>query len=190
MNIAIAGSGNIGKTLARLWQAAGHDVHFTGRDRIAQTTAQAQILVLSVPYEAAADVLSKAGDLTGKTIVDCTNPVLPTLEGLAIGGNNSAAEELQRLVPGANVVKCFNTLGWALLGSGCDGFYCGDNPEAKAQVANLVTAAGLRPVDAGSLRNARYLEAMAMLWIDLAVKQGRGPTFAFQLQDAKPPSAS
>lgn len=186
MNIAIAGSGNIGKTLARLWQAAGHDVHFTGRDQIAQTAAQAQVLVISVPYEAAADVLSKAGDLTGKIIVDCTNPVLPTLEGLAIGGNNSAAEELQRLAPGAHVVKCFNTLGWALLGSGHDGFYCGDDPEAKRHAAILVAGAGLRPVDVGSLRNARYLEAMAMLWIDLAVKQGRGPSFAFRMQDAKP----
>lgn len=189
MNIAIAGSGNIGKTLARLWQAAGHDVHFTGRDRIAQTAAQSQILVLSVPYEAAADVLAKAGDLTGKTIVDCTNPVLPALEGLAVGGTNSAAEELQRLVPGAHVVKCFNTLGWALLGSGHDGFYCGDDGESKHQVAKLVADAGLRPVDVGSLRNARYLEAMAMLWIDLAVKQGRGPTFAFDMREASAPSA-
>lgn len=187
MNIAIAGSGNIGKTLARLWQRDPHlglDVHFTGRDRIAPTVAAADVLVLSVPWNAAADVLANAGDLTGKIIVDCINPVLPTLDGLSIGGNDSAAEQLQRLAPQARVVKAFDTLGWALLGGGYDGFYCGDDAGAKQQVATLVAAAGLRPVDVGSLRNARYLEAMAMLWIDMAVKQGRGPSFAFHLQDA------
>ena len=62
-----------------------------------------------------------------------------------------------------------------------DGFYCGDSANAKQVVGPLITAAGLRPVDVGPLRNARYLEAMAMLWIDLAVNQKYGATFAFTL---------
>ncbi|BDC50210.1 NADPH-dependent F420 reductase [Bryobacterales bacterium F-183] len=184
MKIAIAGSGNIGKTLARHWQAAGLDVQFTGRDRILELASASDVLVLSVPWEAAADVLSKAGDLTGKIIIDCTNPVLPALEGLSVTGHDSAGEQIQRLAPNAHVVKCFNTLGWAMIGPGADGFYCGDDAEAKQKVATLVAAAGMRPIDAGPIRNARYLEAMAMLWIDLAIKRGRGATFTFRLQDA------
>jgi hypothetical protein len=112
--------------------------------------------------------------------------VLPDLEGLEFGGTISAAETLQQLAPRARVVKAFNTLGAVLLGNAvfdglqADGYYCGDDDAAKAALAPLITAAGLRPFDAGPLRNARYLEAMAMLWIDLAVKRGRGPTFGFR----------
>ena len=79
-----------------------------------------------------------------------------------------------------------NTIGAPLLGNAtfdsleADGYYCGDDDAAKAAVAPLIAATGLRPFDAGPLRNARYLEAMAMLWIDLAVKRGRGPTFGFR----------
>ena len=84
------------------------------------------------------------------------------------------------------MVKAFNTIGAGLLGDAtfdglqADGHYCGDYDAAKTAVVPLIEAAGLRPLDAGPLRNARYLEAMAMLWIDLAVKRGRGPTFGFR----------
>ncbi len=146
----------------------------------------AEIVLLAVPWAAAAEALASCGDLSGKVVVDCINPVLPTLEGLEFGGTTSAAEKLQQLAPRARLVKAFNTIGAGLLGNAtfnglqADGYYCGDDDAAKAAVVPLISAAGLRPFDAGPLRNARYLETMAMLWIDLAIKRGRGPTFGFR----------
>jgi predicted dinucleotide-binding enzyme len=197
--IAILGAGNVGGALARLWSKAGHEVSVAVRETFAakqipgvrsgpakEIAGPAEFLVLAVPWDAAESALNSCGNTGGKVVIDCTNPLLPNLEGLALGTTTSAAEKLQQLAPQAHVIKAFNTLGAALLGNAtfdglqADGYYCGDDPGAKASVVPLIQAAGLRPFDAGPLRNARYLEAMAMLWIDLAVKRGRGPTFAFR----------
>jgi predicted dinucleotide-binding enzyme len=197
--IAIIGAGNVGSALARLWSKAGHTVSVATRQgstskQIAgvntgpakEIAGAAEIIAFAVPWEAAEDALKSCGNVDGKVLVDCTNPVLPDLEGLEFGCTTSAAEKLQQLAPRARVVKAFNTIGASLLGDAtfhglqADGFYCGDDETAKAAVVPLIVATGLRPFDAGPLRNARYLEAMAMLWIDLAVKRGRGPTFGFR----------
>ena len=197
--IAIVGTGNIGGALARLWSNAGYTVSVAVRESSAanripgvssgfarEIASAAEIVVLAVPWPAVKDALASCGDLSGKAIVDCTNPVLPDLEGLEFGGTTSAAEKLQQLAPRAHIVKAFNTIGAPLLGNAtldgleADGYYCGDDEAAKTVVAPLIAATGLRPFDAGPLRNARYLEAMAMLWIDLAIKRGRGPTFGFR----------
>jgi 8-hydroxy-5-deazaflavin:NADPH oxidoreductase len=197
--IAIVGTGNIGGALARLWSKAGYTASVAVRESSAankipgvgsgsarEIASAAEIVVLAVPWPAVKDALASCGDLSGKVVVDCTNPVLPDLEGLEFGGTSSAAEKLQQLAPRARIVKAFNTIGAPLLGNAtfdsleADGYYCGDDDAAKAAVAPLIAATGLRPFDAGPLRNARYLEAMAMLWIDLAVKRGRGPTFGFR----------
>jgi hypothetical protein len=198
-HIAIVGAGNIGSALARLWSEAGHEISLAVREGSSpksipgvrtgpakEIAGKAEIVLLAVPWPACKDALASCGDLDGKIIVDCTNPVLPTLEGLEFGGTDSAAEQLQRLATGARLVKAFNTIGAPLLGNAtfgglqADGYFCGDDAAAKSAVAPLIAAAGLRPLDAGPLRNARYLEAMAMLWIDLAVTRGRGPTFGFR----------
>jgi predicted dinucleotide-binding enzyme len=148
--------------------------------------SKADLILLAVPWAAAKHALSSCGDISGKTLVDCTNPVLATLDGLELGTTTSAAEQLQQLASQAHVIKAFNTIGAPLLGNAtfdglqADGYYCGDDTAAKSAVAPLIAEAGLRPFDAGPLRNARYLEAMAMLWIDLAIKRGRGPTFGFR----------
>jgi 8-hydroxy-5-deazaflavin:NADPH oxidoreductase len=197
--IAIVGTGNIGGALARLWSKAGYTVSVAVREsspanKIAgvssgsarEISSGSEIVVLAVPWPAVKDALASCGDLSGKVVVDCTNPVVPDLEGLEFGGTTSAAEKLQQLAPQARMVKAFNTIGAPLLGNAtfdgleADGYYCGDDDAAKAAVAPLIAATGLRPFDAGPLRNARYLEAMAMLWIDLAIKRGRGPTFGFR----------
>lgn len=197
--IGIVGAGNVGGALARLWSEAGHAVSVAVREGSApikipgvrsgpasEIANAAEIVVLAVPWPAAQDALASCGDLGGKVLVDCINPVLPDLEGLEFGGTTSVAEKLQQLAPRARLVKAFNTIGAVLLGNAtfdglqADGYYCGDDDAAKAAVAPLIAAAGLRPFDAGPLRNARYLEAMAMLWIDLAIKRGRGPSFGFR----------
>jgi 8-hydroxy-5-deazaflavin:NADPH oxidoreductase len=197
--IAIVGAGNVGGALAAVWTKAGHAVSVAVREGSAskqipgvktgpakQIAGAAEVIVLAVPWPAVKDALTSCGDLSGKIVVDSTNPVLPKLEGLEFGGTTSAVEKLQELAPRARFVKAFNTIGAALLGNAtfdglqADGYYCGDDDAAKAAVAPLIAAAGLRPFDAGPLRNARYLESMAMLWIDLAVIRGRGPTFGFR----------
>ena len=197
--ITVLGAGNVGGALARLWSKAGHDVSIAVREgstakpipgvstgAAKELARTAEVLVLAVPWEAAEQALASCGDVGGKTVVDCTNPLLPNLEGLAFGTTTSAAEKLQQSAPRARVVKAFNTIGAPLFGNAtfnglqADGYFCGDDEAAKAAIVPLITAAGLRPFDAGPLRNARYLEALAMLWIDLAVKRGRGPTFGFR----------
>lgn len=198
--IAIVGAGNVGGALARLWSKAGHQVGVAVREgskskaipgvstgSASVVAGNAEIVLLAVPWSAVREALTSCGNLAGKTVVDCMNPVMPTLEGLEFGGTTSAAEQLQQLIPQTRVVKAFNTIGAPLLGNAtfdgmqADGHFCGDDSAAKAAVAPLIAAAGLRPFDAGPLRNARYLEAMAMLWIDLAIKRGCGPTFGFRM---------
>jgi hypothetical protein len=197
--IAILGAGNVGAALARLWSEAGHAVNVAVREGSArkqipgvhaglakEIAGSAEIIVLAVPWASAEEALASCGDVAGKVVIDCTNPVLPALEGLEFGTTTSAAEKLQKFAQRARVVKAFNTIGASLLGNAtfnglqADGYYCSDDDAAKTAVVPLIEAAGLRPFDAGPLRNARYLEAIAMLWIDLAVKRGRGPTFGFR----------
>jgi predicted dinucleotide-binding enzyme len=187
MVIAIVGSGNVGGALAKLWTAAGYDVRVANRGNCAEIVRPADVVALCVPWNSAEAALDSCGELSGKVLIDCTNPVTDRLDGLTIGGTTSAAEYLQALRPKASVVKAFNSIGAALLGGPgfegriADGYYCGESATAKASVRPLIEAAKLRPVDVGPLRNARYLEAMAMLWIDLAVNQQQGPSFAFSL---------
>src|SRR5215470_819983 len=155
MEIGILGAGNIGASLGRLWAQKGHAIAFGVRDAtktrelvtltrgraatLADAAATAAVVVLAVPWSAAADAIAAAGDLAGKIVVDCINPVLPGLRGLAIGRDTSAAEEIARLAPGARVVKAFNTMGAQTLSFaehlGANGFLCGDDAAAKAVVA-------------------------------------------------------
>lgn len=190
MQIAVLGAGNMGGALSRLWSDAGHRVQTStraGKPTPAEAAARAEVIVLCVPGTSSEEALAACGDVTGKVVIDCTNPLTPSLDGLLYGGTTSTAERLQSAHPGARVVKAFNSAGARLLGldqvegQTFDGFFCGDDAEAKRIVEKLVTATRLRPVDVGPLRNARYLEAMAMLWIDLAVNQQRGWAFTFNL---------
>jgi predicted dinucleotide-binding enzyme len=115
--------------------------------------------------------------------VDITNPMKPDMSGLAVGFTTSAAEEIQRAVPGARIVKAFNTVFAQILGSPeaktADGskvqvLYAGDDDAAKATVRSLIESGGFEPVDAGPLANARHLEPLGMLNIYLAYVAGRG----------------
>lgn len=207
LSIAVLGAGNVGGALARVWTAAGHNVTFglpdaqseksratvsklggkVGATSNKDAAAGAQIVALCVPWPAAQDAIRQCGDLNGKIVVDCTNPLRPDLHGLAIGTTTSAGEQVASWASGAKVVKAFNTIGAPNFGNAqfgsqrADGFYCGDDASAKSAVRELIDAAGLDPVDVGSLRNARSLEAMAMLWIDLNLNQHQGSDHAFKL---------
>jgi predicted dinucleotide-binding enzyme len=192
--IGIIGAGNMGRAFATQLAAAGHDVTITATDtahaeeaavkaganaRAVRPDAIARdtdLLILAVPYAA-------AGDVTGKTIVDISNPVTPDYSGLALGFTTSAAEEIQKAVPTAKVVKAFNTIFARVLGAAPDRtraqvLYAGDDAGAKAAVRALIESAGFEAVDAGPLANARLLEPRGMLNIYFGYAAGRGTGIA------------
>lgn len=207
MKIAILGTGNVGVPLGTRWAEAGHQVVFGSRDpegaRVQDILARtnppmraalphlsiegADVIVLAVPWKQAESVLRSLGDLSGRTIVDCTNPLKHDLSGLDTHGGPSAAEQVALWAPGAHVVKAFNTASTKVMkeptfdGHRATMFYCGDQPSAKAMVHDLVAEIGFEPVDAGPLSMAHYLESLAMLYIHLAVKQGLGANCAFKI---------
>lgn len=202
MNIAILGTGSMAKGLAHRFAASAHSVVLGSRDaeRAHAVAAElgrgvkaasvrgaadaADVIVLAVPYSAARETLAAAGDLTGKTIMDITNPLTEDFAGLTIGHTNSAAEEIQRAAPGARVVKALNTVFASLLaeptinGAPVTAFYAGDDETANATVRILLERAGFKPEFAGALRNARYLEPVAGLNIVLGYGLGGGTSIA------------
>jgi predicted dinucleotide-binding enzyme len=206
-SIAILGAGNVGATLARVWAACGHSIAFgvpdpdrervksaivalRGKGRAAhneEAVQSASVVALCVPWPAAEEAIRTSGDLRGKVLIDCTNPLSPDLKGLVVGTTTSAAELVAGWARGARTVKAFNTIGAVNFGNAqfgpqrADGFYCGDDAPAKTVARELIESAGFDPVDVGPLRNARLLEPLAMLWIDLAVNQRQGANHAFKL---------
>lgn len=125
--------------------------------------------------------------LPAKLSSNAVHPLLPSLDGLDVGADTSAAEQIAGWAPGARVVKAFNTIGFNIMANPVFGnehaplFYCGDDATAKHTVARLATDLGFKPVDAGGLKQARLLEPLAILRITLALKQGYGLEFAFAL---------
>jgi 8-hydroxy-5-deazaflavin:NADPH oxidoreductase len=203
MRIGIIGTGNIGGTLGRRW-AARHDVVFGTRRPeasevralveaagararaapVREAAAFGDVVALATPWAATLDAVRGAGDLAGKVVVDCTNPVGP---GLAHGlPSRSAAEAIAAAAPSARVVKAFNTAGFEVYADprfaseAASLFLCGDEAAAKATVAGLARELGMEPVDCGGLAQARRLEELALLWISLAA-QGQGRAHAFRL---------
>ncbi|MGE0815714.1 MAG: NADPH-dependent F420 reductase [Vicinamibacterales bacterium] len=202
MRIAIVGSGHIGEGLARAWRAGGHEVTFGARDPqdpdvvalargigaavagVADALSSAEVVTLAVPFAAVPDVARALPTWAGRLVIDCTNPIGPGLT-LLHGHTDSGAEAVARLLPGARVVKSFSAQGAEVLarpeyaGVRASNFYCGDDPDAKAVVRDLVAAVGFEPVDAGPLSSARYLEPLTILWITLSRTLGR--QFAFKV---------
>jgi predicted dinucleotide-binding enzyme len=213
-SIGIIGAGNMGSAFAKRLGAAGHDIAITARDpaHAEQAAASAggsvravprneiardaSVVILATYFPDAPDALRAAGDLAGKTVIDITNPVTPDMSGLSVGHTTSAAEEIQRAVPNARVVKAFNTVFAQVLGHPPSGgnaarvqvFYAGDDAAAKETVRSLVESIGFEAVDAGPLRNARLLEPMGMLNIYLGYVAGRGTDIAFASRKVAEPA--
>lgn len=187
--IGILGDGNVGGALARGLSRAGHDVKAVGNGEAAirETAAWADLVILAVPFGAIDDVLKKAGDaLAGKTLVDVTNALAPDMS-LAVGFTTSGAEELQRKVPKARVVKAFNTVFAQHMDTGRIGdqaltaFVSGDDVRAKASVLDIAREIGFDAVDAGPLKNARLLEPFGYFNIQLGYVLQMGTQIGFKL---------
>jgi predicted dinucleotide-binding enzyme len=206
MNIGIIGSGKMGSGLGTIWARHGNNVIFSySRDPeklkslAAASKARAgspeeavkasDVILLSPRWSTVDDALQAAGPMQGKIVIDCTNPLTGNADALVVGHSTSAAEILAQRLPGAKVVKAFNTVfaevyhsDTRLFGSRrATMFFCGDDPEAKSVVSKLILQIGLDPVDAGPLTSARHLEALAMLMITLGYGMNMGTNIALSL---------
>lgn len=177
-HVSIIGTGSMGQAIAGLVTRAGRTVELLGPQDGA-TVPAGEIVVLAVPYPALAEVLATHADhLAGKVVVDITNPLdMATFDSLTVAPDASAAAELAAALPHSHVLKAFNTTFAGTLVAGEVGtvtttvLIAGDDADAKALLAGVVHAAGLRALDAGPLRRARELEALGFLQITLAASE-------------------
>ncbi len=210
MNIGILGSGLMGGKLGTLFARAGHDVVFSyarsqeklkglardagGKARAGtprEAAQQADVLLLAVHWSRVDDVLKQAGHLVGKLILSCTLPMNADDTELVVAHTSSGAEELARRASGARVVAAFNTVPSEVLFSVFEGrgnasrpslVYCGDDARSKEATARLISDVGFDPVDAGSLRIARYMEPFGLLVAQLAYEGEGGPELAYRFE--------
>jgi 8-hydroxy-5-deazaflavin:NADPH oxidoreductase len=210
MRIGILGSGLMGGKLGTLFARAGHDVVFSysrkrskletlarkaGKSARAGTPREAaqdaDILLLAVHWNRVDEVLQKAGELSGKVLVTCSLPMNDDDTALAVAHTSSGAEKLAKKARGARVVSAFSTTPSEVL---FDVFekregdtrpslvYCGDDENAKATAAGLISDVGFDPVDAGPLKVARYVEPFSLLIARLAYEGDDGPALAYRFE--------
>ena len=203
MNIAILGAGNMGAALVKQLTRAGHKVRVTARSAAKAAAAAADypgavatspgdaiadssVVIVATGYADAVPALKSLGSLAGKVVIDITNPLSADYMSLTIGHDSSAAEEIAKAIPGAEVVKAFNTVFAQVLADGpalangqtAQVFVASDSEHAKQVAKSLVESIGFKPVDAGPLKNARYREPLAGLNIYLGYGAGHGTAIA------------
>jgi 8-hydroxy-5-deazaflavin:NADPH oxidoreductase len=190
MKIAIIGKGNVGTALSKGLNKAGHQTKFGHRDpaeSVAEAAKWGELIILAVPHENANDALKELKPyVEGKTVIDVMNAIGQD-SGLAISCKTSTAEQTQKQLPTAKVVKAFNTVFARNQSTGKAGgeqlsaFIAGDDLKAKQTVMQLTREIGFDPVDCGPLKSARYLEAMGILIINLAFSYGMGNKIGYKL---------
>jgi NADPH-dependent F420 reductase len=209
VNVTIVGTGNMARGISSRLVAGGHEVTVLGKETAdaeevvaelgANGAAKAgrsgdeladDVLVLTVYFPDAKAAVEQYRDaLSGKVLVDITNPVNETFDGLVTPPDGSAAQELAAMAPEARVVKAFNTTFASTLREGTvkdqrlDVFLAGDDEDAKATVAQLAEDGGLRPIDAGPLKRARELEAAGLLHMTVQDTLGSGFASALKVVD-------
>ncbi len=205
MRIAIVGTGSVGAALARGLTGKGHAVTLGSRDpeaekvralaaetggravRPSDAVAAADAVILALPWSAVETAVAGLGDLSGRIVIDCTNPLgrVGGALGLTLGHTTSGGEVLQALLPAARVVKTLNQVGAEIMGRNAHlpqrpvMFMAGNDAAAKAQVAGLLRDLGFDPLDAGGIDKARLLEPFALVWINQALARGKGRDWAF-----------
>lgn len=199
-NLAFIGIGQVGSALAGHLSRLGHRVTIAARDPVsdsvrtarthhpqlavatpAAAVAAADIVFLATPFAANSAALHGL-DLRGKVLVDCTNPVGPGLSH-GLHSRHSGAEEVQRLAPGARVVKAFTIYGHENFTDNVyPGYhvrpamlFCGDDTAAKSEVRELIAQLGWDPCDVGGLEQALHLEHMTLLWVRMVRAGGHPP---------------
>ncbi len=197
MKIGIIGTGRMGSALGRRWSHAGHQVMFGSRtpekavelsEKIGggaqggtheQAVAEADVIVLAVPFGAARETLAALGDLGGKILLDITNDFA--------ADDVSSAEQIAAWTHNGRTVKAFNTIFHTILTSDKTSnlgavFYVGDDDAAKATVGNLIRDAGFDPIDTGVLTDGHFLDTLLKLIIQLSNKQGIGGGINYRVE--------
>jgi NADPH-dependent F420 reductase len=206
MKITVIGTGNVGSVLGSRWAEQGHQVIFGTRDphsdkiqkllaeagpnagaaQIGEAITGSEVVVLATPWPAVQEIVEGTQEWGDRIIIDCTNPIGPGL-GLVVGHTTSGAEQVAAWARSHRVVKAFNTTGAENMADPSyqsqpiTMFICSDDSEAKAAVARLAEELGFEVADTGKLAMARYLEPLAMVWINLAIVQKQGRDMAFKL---------
>lgn len=193
MKIAIIGKGNVGTALQNGLSRGGHETRFGHRDpneSVVDAAKWGEVIILAVPHDAADDARGNIKAYAdGKTVIDVMNAMDKNME-LGISCTTSTAEETQKQLPKAHVVKAFNTVfapnqsTAKVDGQQLTAFFAGDDAGAKQMVAQLTRDMGFDPVDCGPLKNARFLEAMGNMLINLAYKYGMGSGIGYKLVKA------
>jgi len=202
MKVLVIGAGNMGSAFVKQLHAAGHQVSVTARDSAkASALAEqykgvravpadnaandAEAIVVATAAADAAAALKTVGSL-GKVVIDISNPLTADYMGLTLGHSTSASEELAKAVPGAEVVKAFNTVFAQVLAGGADFgngrkvsvFVASDSAHAKQTAITLAASMGFETIDAGGLKNARYLEPLGGLNVYFGYGAGLGTAIA------------
>jgi predicted dinucleotide-binding enzyme len=190
LKIAIIGKGHVGSALGRGLGGARHETRFGHRDPaqpVADAAKWGEVIILAVPHSSADDAIANLKPYAdGKTVIDVMNAIGADMT-LGISCTTSTAEETQKKLPNAHVVKAFNTVfapnqaTAKAAGQQLTAFIAGDDAQAKQTVMQLTRDIGFDPVDCGPLKSARYLEAMGILIINLAYKYGMGTNMGYKL---------
>ncbi len=201
VKIAILGTGNVGKALFGGIKNGSNEVKFGSRDpskskapegaevvTMKEAVQWAEVIIFAVPHHSTSETINSIGgdNFNDKIVIDVTNALNEKWE-LAMGFDTSAAEEMQKLIPGAKVVKAFNYVFAENMSNGKVGegsltlFVASDDSRAKEVVMKIGNEIGFESVDAGPLKSARYLEPLGMLLIGLGMNQKLGTKIGFKL---------
>lgn len=216
--VGIIGSGSVAQRLGTGFLLTGHEVRLASREptseklaawksangskastgTLPETAQFGELLVLATAWSGTENALRLAGpeNFRGKTVIDATNPLVfhPNAKpSFALGLSDSGAEQIQRWLPGAHVVKAFNSVGNehffrpSFPGGPPDMFYCGDDAGAKEVVRAVLESFGWTPTDAGELAAARYVEPLCLLWVALMFRSGSSGHAFKVLRQARSP---
>lgn len=204
MKIGIIGTGHMARGIGPFWATVGHQVMYGSRDvdrakqlaedigisvfagSYQETLDFGDVVFLALPGKYAVDVLKSVQMPEKRILIDCMNPLFMSLDGY-----ESLAEMVAEAVPGARVIKAFNSIAWYNLPKpsyeqvSASLFYCGDDPEAKTIVRDLGREIGYEPLDIGDLSGAKYMESIALLFRKIAYS-GKGADIAFKFLDGQP----
>ncbi len=186
LKVGIIGSGNVGSAINKGLSKAGYQAEVSNKQNVGEVASRAEIIVLAVPFTAIDDVVKQIGNnANGKIIIDATNALTAEMQ-LAIGYTTSGAEELQKKLSKAKVVKAFNTVFAQHMDSGnlngqtLTAFAASDDEVSRNKVLELLRAIGFDAVNAGPLQNARQLEALGFFNIQLGYVLGNGAMTGFK----------